>query len=65
IRSELIHINAVSRVASFIRDTVTGWTDETFLQQFTGNEENHTSTHLFTALAVTAISGRKAVFQTC
>lgn len=49
------NINVVSRLASFIRDTVTGWTDETFLQQFLGNEENHTSIHLFTALAVTAI----------
>ncbi|NEH05153.1 hypothetical protein GQQ19_19275, partial [Pantoea agglomerans] len=53
------NINVVSRVASFIRDTVTGWTDETFLQQFLGNEENHTSIHLFTALAVTAmVAGR-------
>ena len=49
------NINVVSRLASFIRDTVTGWTDETFLQQFLGNEDNHTSIHLFTALAVTAI----------
>ncbi|UIA90995.1 CyaA/EF/ExoY family adenylyl cyclase toxin [Erwinia tracheiphila] len=49
------NINIVSRLASFLRDTVTGWTDETFLQQFLGNEENHTSTHLFTALAITAI----------
>ena len=49
------NINVVSLVASFIRDTVTGWTDETFLQQFLGNEDNHTSTHLFTALTVTAI----------
>lgn len=49
------NINVVSRLAAFIRDTVTGWTDETFLQQFLGNEENHTSIHLFTALAVTAI----------
>lgn len=49
------NINAVSWLATFIRDTVTGWTDETFLQQFLGNEDNHTSTHLFTALAVTAI----------
>ncbi|MEW5289246.1 hypothetical protein ABW286_08640 [Erwinia papayae] len=48
-------INVVSWVASFIRDTVTGWTDETFLQQFLGNEENHTSIHLFTALAVTGM----------
>lgn len=53
------NINVVSQVASFIRDTVTGWTDETFLQQFLGNEENHTSIHLFTALAVTAmVAGR-------
>lgn len=49
------NINVVSRLATFIRDTVTGWTDETFLQQFLGNEDNHTSIHLFTALAVTAI----------
>jgi hypothetical protein len=49
------NINVVSRVASFIRDTVTGWTDETFLQQFLGNEENNTAIHLFTALAVMAI----------
>lgn len=49
------NINIVSRLATFIRDTVTGWTDETFLQQFLGNEENHTSIHLFTALAITAI----------
>jgi len=49
------NINVVSRLAAFIRDTVTGWTDETFLQQFLGDEENHTSIHLFTALAVTAI----------
>lgn len=49
------NINIVSRLAAFIRDTVTGWTDETFLQQFLGNEENHTAIHLFTALAVTAI----------
>lgn len=49
------NINVVSRLAAFIRDTVTGWTDETFLQQFLGNKENHTSIHLFTALAVTAI----------
>ncbi|WP_261643528.1 hypothetical protein [Erwinia mallotivora] len=48
-------INVVSWVASFIRDTVTGWTDKTFLQQFLGNEENHTSIHLFTALAVTGM----------
>lgn len=49
------NINVVSQVASFLRNTVTGWTDETFLQQFLGNEENYTSIHLFTALAVTAI----------
>lgn len=49
------NINVVSRLAAFIRDTVTGWTDETFLQQFLGNEESHISIHLFTALAVTAI----------
>jgi hypothetical protein len=49
------NMNVVSRLADFIRDTVTGWTDETFLQQFLGNDENHTSTRLFTALAVTAI----------
>ncbi|MCW1975803.1 UNVERIFIED_ORG: hypothetical protein FHW05_004714 [Pantoea agglomerans] len=49
------NINIVSRLATFIRDTVTGWTDETFLQQFLGNEGNHTSVHLFTALAITAI----------
>lgn len=49
------NINVVSRLAAFIKDTVTGWTNETFLQQFLGDEENHTSTHLFTALAVTAI----------
>ncbi|WP_279046100.1 hypothetical protein [Cedecea davisae] len=50
------NINVVSQMASFIRDTVSGWTDETFLQQFLGKEENHTSIHLFTALAVTAIA---------
>ncbi|WP_226020133.1 hypothetical protein [Serratia symbiotica] len=49
------NINVVSRLAAFIRDTVTGWTDDTFLQQFLGEDENHTSIHLFTALAVTAI----------
>ncbi|WP_253379053.1 dermonecrotic toxin domain-containing protein [unidentified bacterial endosymbiont] len=49
------NMNVVSRLADFIRDTVTGWTDETFLQQFLGNDENHTSTRLFIALAVTAI----------
>ena len=49
------NINAVSRLAAFIRDTVTGWTDGTFLEQFLGGEESSTSTHLFTALAVTAI----------
>ncbi|HEN3636250.1 TPA: hypothetical protein U5E40_000820 [Yersinia enterocolitica] len=49
------NINVVSQLAAFIRDTVTDWTDDTFLQQFLGNEENHTSIHLFTALAVTAI----------
>lgn len=49
------NINIVSRLAAFIRDTVTGWTDATFLQQFLGNEENHSSSHLFTALAITAI----------
>lgn len=54
------NINIVSQLATFIRDTVTGWTDETFLQQFLGSEENHTSTYLFTALAVTAIvAGRR------
>lgn len=54
------NINIVSRLATFIRDTVTGWTDETFLQTFLGSEENHTSTCLFTALAVTAIvAGRR------
>lgn len=54
------NINVVSQLAAFIRDTVTGWVDETFLQQFLGNEENHTSTHLFIALAVTAIvAGRR------
>ena len=37
------NINAVSWLAAFIRDTVTGWTDETFLRQFFGNEENHIS----------------------
>lgn len=49
------NMNVVSRLASFIRDTVTGWTDETFLHQSLGNEDNHTSIHLFTALAITAI----------
>lgn len=49
------NINIVSQLAVFIRDTVTTWTDETFLQQILGNEENQTSTHLFTALAVTTI----------
>lgn len=54
------NINIVSRLATFIRDTVTGWTDETFLQTFLGSEENHTSTCLFIALAVTAIvAGRR------
>lgn len=49
------NINIVSQLAGYIRNTVTDWTNETFLQQFLGNEENHTSSHLFTALAVTAI----------
>ena len=49
------NINVVSGLASFIRDTVSGWTDETFLQPLIGNEENQTSIHLFTALAITAI----------
>ncbi|MFC0139992.1 putative adhesin [Erwinia mallotivora] len=49
------NINVISQLAAFIRDTVTSWTDETFLQQFLDNEDNHNSTHLFTALAVTAI----------
>lgn len=49
------NINVISQLAAFIRDTVAGWTDETFLQQFHSNEENHTSIPLFTALAVAAI----------
>jgi len=49
------NINVVSQLAAFIRDTITGWTDDTFLQQFLSNEENHTAIHLSTALAVTAI----------
>lgn len=49
------NINVISRLAAFIRDTVAGWTDETFLQQFYGNEENRSSIHLFTALAITAL----------
>ncbi|AZE72371.1 Alkaline phosphatase [Pseudomonas synxantha] len=49
------NINLVSRLAAYIEDTVTGWTDDTFLQQFLGESENRTSIHLFTALAITAI----------
>lgn len=47
--------NGVSRLATFIRDTIIGWTGETFLWHFLGDKENHTSIHLFTALAVTVI----------
>ncbi|WP_224552595.1 putative adhesin [Pectobacterium versatile] len=53
------NINIVSRLAAFIWDTVADWTNETFLQQFLGNGENHTSTHLFTALAITAIVAKR------
>lgn len=52
------NMNIVSRLAAIIRDTVTGWTDGTFLQPFLGNDENHTSIHLFTALAVITIVAR-------
>ncbi|MFP2693935.1 phosphodiester glycosidase family protein [Enterobacter ludwigii] len=51
------NINVVSRLATFIRDFVTSWTDDTFMQQFLGEEENHISINLFTALAVTTIVG--------
>ncbi|MDH0357213.1 hypothetical protein N7387_21400, partial [Morganella sp. GD04133] len=51
-------MNIVSRLAAIIRDTVTGWTDGTFLQPFLGNDDNHTSIHLFTALAVITIVAR-------
>ncbi|MCX8962339.1 hypothetical protein EHW64_14660 [Erwinia psidii] len=49
------NMNIVSQLAAFIRDTVTGWTDGTCLQQFLNSEENHFPAHLYTALAVTAI----------
>ncbi|HHV7357653.1 TPA: dermonecrotic toxin domain-containing protein [Morganella morganii] len=52
------NMNIVSRLAAIIRDTVTGWTDGTFLQPFLGNDDNHTSIHLFTALAVITIVAR-------
>ncbi|RJL52568.1 hypothetical protein D5071_07870 [Pectobacterium carotovorum] len=52
-------INIVSCLAEFIRETVTSWTDKSFLQHFLGNEENHASTCLFTALAVTTIVARR------
>ncbi|WP_261640512.1 hypothetical protein [Erwinia mallotivora] len=49
------NFNVVSSLAAFIRESVTGWTGDNFLQQFVGEEESSTSTHLFTALAITAI----------
>ncbi|QQG27494.1 hypothetical protein JFY74_15550 [Pectobacterium carotovorum] len=52
-------INIVSRLAEFIRETATSWADKSFLQHFLGNEENHSSTCLFTALAVTTIVARR------
>jgi len=53
-------INVFSQLAAFIRDTVAGWTEETFLHQFLGGEENPASGCLFTALALTAIvAGRR------
>lgn len=52
-------INIVSRLAEFIRETATSWADKSFLQHFLGNEENHLSTCLFTALAVTTIVARR------
>ncbi|WP_025152162.1 calcium-binding protein [Morganella morganii] len=52
------NMNIVSRLAAIIRNTVTGWTDGTFLQQFLGNDDNHTSVRLFTALAVITIVAR-------
>lgn len=38
------NLNVIAGLAAIIRNTVFSWTDETFLQQFLGNEDNHTST---------------------
>lgn len=49
------NMNFVSHLAAFIRNTITDWTSEIFLQRVLGKDENHASASLFTALAVTAI----------
>ena len=52
------NLNVVAGLAAIIRNTVTSWTDETFLQQFLGNEEDNTATNLFTALAVMSVTAQ-------
>lgn len=47
--------NIISQVATYLRDTVVNWTDETFLRGYFDNTESGSSSHLFIALAVTAI----------
>lgn len=44
-----------SQSACYIRETVTGWLGEAFVHQFLGDEENQSSSTVFTALAVTAL----------
>lgn len=47
--------NIISMTAAYIRDTVSDWVDDTFLEHFLGDKENHTATNVFTALAITAM----------
>ncbi|MGV3344806.1 dermonecrotic toxin domain-containing protein [Enterobacteriaceae bacterium LUAb1] len=48
-------INIVAPLATFIRESITGWTDETFLQQLLEMDDNNSTSDLFTVLAVTAV----------
>ena len=48
-------INVISPLAAFIRETIIGWTEDIFLRQWPGGEENAVSGSLLIALSITLI----------